>query len=68
MDETLADSAERTKQHIIDNSLHSDTQIVDVSTCFDGSWSTRGRVAKKGVVSVIAENTSQVINIIFKSN
>ena len=68
MDETLADSAERAKQLIIDNSLPSDTQIVDVPTCFDRSWSRRGWVARKGVVPAIAENTSQVIDIIFKSN
>ena len=68
IDETLANSAERAKQLIIDNSLPSDTQIVDVPTCFDRSWSRRGWVARKGVVPAIAENTSQVIDIIFKSN
>ena len=45
MDETLADSAERSKQLIIDNSLPSDTQIVDVPKCFDESWSMHGWVA-----------------------
>ena len=45
MDETLADSAERSKQLIIDNSLPSDTQIVDVPTCFHESWSMHGWVA-----------------------
>ena len=68
MDEILADSAERAKQFIIDNSLHSDAQIIDVPTCFDGSWSLHGWVAWKGVVAAIAENTSQVIDLIFKSN
>ena len=66
MDETLVDSVERAKQLIIDNSLPSDTQIVDVPTCFDESWSMRGWVARKGVVAAIAENTSQVIDILFK--
>ena len=56
MDETLADTAERAKQLIIDISLPSDTQIVDIPACFDRSWSTRGWVAP------------QVIDIIFKSN
>ena len=64
--ETLADSAERAKQLIIDNSLPSDTWIVDVPTCLDGSWSSRGWVAQKGVVAAIVENTSQAIDIIFK--
>ena len=68
MDETLADSAERAKQLIIDNSLPSDTQVVDAPTCFDGSWSMRGWVVRRGAVAAIAENTSQVIDIIFKSN
>ena len=44
MDETLVDSTERTKQLIIDISLPSDTQIVDVPACFDGSWSMHGWV------------------------
>ena len=61
MDETIADSAEGAKQLIIDNSLPSDTQTVDVPRCFDGLWSTRGWVARKGTVAAIAENTSQVI-------
>ena len=68
MHETLVDSVERAKQLIIDNSLPSDTQIADVPTCFDGSWSTREWVVRKGDVAAIAENTSQVIDIIFKSS
>ena len=68
MDETLAGTAERAKQLIIDISLPSDTQIVDIPTCFDRPWSTRGWVAQKVVVAPIAENTPQVIDIIFKSN
>ena len=67
MDETLADSTERAKQLIINNSLPSDTQI-DVPTCFNGSWSTRVWVARKGVVAAITGNIFQVIDIIFKSN
>ena len=68
MDETLVDSTERAKQLIIDISLPSDTQIVDVPTCFDGSWSMHGWVVRKEIVAVIAKNTSQVIDITFKSN
>ena len=48
--------------------MPSDTQIVDVRTCFDRSWSSRRWVTRKGVVAAIAENTSQVIDVIFKSN
>ena len=56
MDETLADSAERAKKLII--SLPSDTQIIDVPTCFNVSWNTCGWVVRKGNVAAIAENTS----------
>ena len=58
MDETLADSAERAKELIIDKSLPSDTQIIDVPTCFNVSWNTRGWVVRKGNAAAIAENTS----------
>lgn len=68
MNETLADLPERAKQLVIDNSLPSDSQILDVPTCFDGPCSSRGWVAQKGVAAAITENTSQVIDIIFKSN
>ena len=67
--ENLTNSADRTKKlQIKDNNLPADTKIVDLPTCFDGSWSTRGWVARKGIVAAIAENTSQVIDVIFKSN
>ena len=55
MDET---SAERAKELIIDKSLPSDTQIIDVPTCFNVSWNTRGWVVRKGNAAAIAENTS----------
>lgn len=69
MTENLKDSASRAKKLLIqDYSLPTETNVVDLPTCFDGSWSTRGWVARKGIVAAIAENTSQVIDIIFKSN
>ena len=68
MNQTLADSAEKPKQLIIDNKLPWDTQIADVPTCSDGSWSTWVLVAWKRVVTAIAENTSQVIDMIIKSS
>ena len=42
--------------------------IIDLPTCFDGSWNSRGWLAKKGFASAIAENTSQVIDIVFKNS
>ena len=69
MRENVAAAAKRAKKIFIEeNSLSKDTQIVDLPTCFDGSWSTRGWVARKGIVAAIAENSSQVIDIVFKSN
>ena len=68
MNETLTDSAERGKQLIMGNSLPPDTQNLDVPACFDGSWSTRGLVPRKGVIAAVAENTSHIIEIIFKCN
>ena len=68
MNETLTDSAERAKQLIMGNSLPPDTQNLDVPACFDGSQSTRGWVPRKGVTAAVAENTSHIIEIIFKRN
>ena len=66
MNETLADLAERAKQLIIDNSLPSDTQILDVPTCFDGPCSSRGWLAQKGVAAAITENTRVTVAVTVK--
>ena len=38
----------------------------DVATSFDGSWSSKGWTANKGIVSAIAEGTCQVLDVVFK--
>ena len=40
----------------------------DVATSFDGSWSSRGWTANKGIESAIAEGTCQVLDKMFKSS
>ena len=40
----------------------------DVATSFDGSWSSRGWTANKGIVSAIVEGTCQVLDVVFKSS
>ena len=42
--------------------------IFDIATSFDGSWQTPGWSSSKGIVSAIAENTSQVLDISYKCN
>ena len=62
-------ASSRAKQLIItDSELDPNTEVIDVPTCFDGSWSSRGWVAKSGIAAAIAQNTSQVVDVIFKSS
>ena len=42
-------------------------EIVDIPTSFDGSWSSRGWTASKGIVSAISEKNSQVLDVILKT-
>lgn len=42
------------------------TRTLDVATSFDGSWSSRGWTANKGIVSAISEETCQVIDVSYK--
>ena len=66
--ENLQKAAKKAKQQICVQSELSNDEIVDIPTCFDGSWNSRGWLAKKGFASAIAENTSQVIDIVFKNS
>ena len=38
----------------------------DVATNFDGSWSSKGWTANQCIVSAIAEQTCEVLDIVFK--
>ena len=40
---------------------------VDIATCFDGSWSSRGWTARDGIVAAVAEGTSQVVDVVYKT-
>ena len=68
-EENLNMAAARAKSLVIKSTglEVSDSDIVDVPTCFDGSWSSRGWTANKGIVSAIGESTSQVLDVVFKS-
>ena len=45
----------------------SEKKIIDVATCFDGTWNARGWSARDGVVTAISEGTSQVLDVIYKT-
>ena len=67
--DNLKMASSRAKQLIIkDSELDPNTEVIDVPTCFDGSWMARGWVAKRGIAAAIAQNTSQVVDVIFKSS
>lgn len=36
---------------------------IDVATGFDGSWKKRGHSAHEGVISAVAEDTAQVLDV-----
>ena len=50
-----------------DEGLHIDENIVDFPTLFDGSWNSRWWTATRGIVPAIAESTSQVLDVAYKS-
>ena len=41
---------------------------VDIATPFDGSWKRPGWSSTKGVAAAIAQSTSKVVDVVFKSN
>ena len=47
--------------------LHIDENIVDTPTMIDGVWNSRGWTASRGIVSAIAENTSQTLDVAYKT-
>ena len=42
------------------------TEVVDVTTSFDGTWSSCGWTASRGVVTAIAETLSHVIDVSYR--
>ena len=65
--ENLLKAAHLTKTKMLQATESTDA-IIDLPTCFDRSWNSRGWLAKKGFASAIAENISQVIDIVFKNS
>ena len=41
---------------------------MDIATPFDGSWKRPGWSSTKGVAAAIAQSTSKVVDVVFKSN
>ena len=47
--------------------LHINENIVDTPTMIDSMWNSRGWTASRGIVSAIAENTSQTLDVAYKT-
>ena len=59
----------KTAKRVTENELELGKQsVVDVATSFDGSWSSRGWVAKKCVVTTISNKTSQIMDVVLKNS
>ena len=66
--ENMKTAAENVKKLVReDEGLHIDENIIDIPTMFDGSWNSRGWTASRGIVSAIAESTSQVLDVAYVS-
>ena len=63
LQQNLSDAAKRARRAV----GGCEDQTVDVPCSHDGAWATRGWKSRKGVVTTIAESTSQVLDIIFKN-
>ena len=47
---------------------NNDASLVDIATSFGGSWKNPGCSSTKGMAAAIMENTSQVVDVVFKSS
>ena len=66
--ENMITAAENAKKLVReDEGLHTYENIIDIPTMFDGSRNSRGWTANRGIVSAIAESTSQVLDVAYKS-
>ena len=69
MTECMAQAAELAKKFEIKTTPQdTDDSPVDNATSFDGSWNSPGQSSTKGVAAAIAQNTSQVVDVMFKSS
>lgn len=67
LEENLSEAALKVKELELDEG-QSKSDVVDIATCFDGTWSSRGWSARDGVVSAISEGTSQIVDVVYKTN
>ena len=66
-DENLKEAASRARDLTIrEQNLAHSTEVVDIPTNFDGTRSSRGWTAGRGVVTALAEISSQVIDVSYK--
>ena len=66
-EENLKMAATRARNLVIkENNFDPNIENVDIATSFDGTWCSRGWTASRGVVSAVAEKTSQVIDVAYK--
>ena len=69
MTECMAQADELAKKiEIKTTPQDTDDSPVDNATSFDGSWNSPGQSSTKGVAAAIAQNTSQVVDVVFKSS
>lgn len=54
------------KESVTEETENFDETVIDIPTSLNGSWSARGWTASKGIVSAIAESTSQVLDVTLK--
>ena len=66
LEENLSEAALKVKELELDEG-QSKSDVVDIATCFDGTWSSRGWSARDGVVSAISEGTSQIVDVVYKT-
>ena len=63
-DESIKRAADRVK----DMQPDTDTSMVEIPTSFDASWSKRGWSSRDGLVTAIADDTSQVLDVLHLAN
>ena len=67
-DNSLSTAGKNARKIAVEGSDLEPNQAVDIPTCFDGSWSSRGWTARDGIASAIAESTGQVLDVVYKNN
>ena len=66
MNKNLKEAAKKVKEIKIEAGAN-EGDVIDVATCFDGTWSSRGWSARDRVVTAITEGTSQIVDVVYKT-